>query len=613
MMSNTGSFKDLKFTNTAVNELRIDPNNSNETRQVNGFHYSLTPVSGLKNPKIVGISKPACELLDLDPTKLLDEADYLIGNKIPAQAKPISHCYVGHQFGNLAGQLGDGRAISLGDVQNHKGEIWDIQFKGSGKTPYSRFADGRAVLRSSIREFLASEHMYFLGVPTTRALSCVVSSDTVARDIKYNGNVRQENCAVVIRLSPTFIRFGSFQLALKDEYNPQRGGKKELFDQALITDLADYTIKHFYPQYTGLPRDEAYTKFLEEVTERTLDLFVKWQSVGFIHGVLNTDNMSILGVTIDYGPYGFMEFFDDFQIINTSDEWGRYAYKNQPAIAKWNLTKLFECFQNILPPAKMKTLKDRLNTFESDTKKRLNALMCRKLGLLYPVESLTLYSLFKDCMDYSKTDWTNSFLMLEKLPKTTDLMAHEDLFYKLVWAISPTFTQWNQANKSRFSPDILEGLLANPGTQMYLTMQLGHFPKDFFEDQLEKTTARQQAVKGGEVGWRKDVESRWQNFLGVYADHLKKDLERYSQENPGANSDQRYWEERQKSLQQTNPAFILRNHLIQEAIAKADSGDFSEVETLLRLCCNPFDRNIDPAYQRTPTETTGEICLSCSS
>lgn len=512
----------------------------------------------------------------------------------------------------MAGQLGDGRAISLGDVKNQKGEIWDIQLKGPGKTPYSRTADGRAVLRSSIREFLASEHMYFLGVPTTRALSCVVSTDTVARDIKYNGNVRQEKCTVVIRLSPTFIRFGSFQLALKDAYNPQRGGNKELFDKALITDLADYTIRHFYPQYSSLPRDEGYTEFLGEVIDRTMDLFVKWQAVGFIHGVLNTDNMSILGVTIDYGPFGFMEYFDDFQIINTSDEWGRYAYCKQPAIAKWNLNKLLESFDEILPADNVKTLKAKLNTFESDLKKKLNAVMCKKLGLLYPVESLTLYSLFKDCLDFSKSDWTNFFLILEKMPKTTELQQHQDLFFEHLWKITPSFLQWCAANNPKFPEDTLEKLLGNSGMEMYLTMQIGHFPKEFFQNQYEKATARKQAISHGEIGWRKDIIERWLNFLGVYEDHLKKDHEKYAEEHLGSSPDQ-YWEERLKSLQQTNPTFILRNHLIQEAIDKAEKGDYSDVEKLFKLSCSPFDRNVDPSYQRTPSESTGEICLSCSS
>lgn len=527
--------------------------------------------------------------------------------------KPISHCYVGHQFGNLAGQLGDGRAISLGDVRNQKGELWDIQLKGSGKTPYSRFADGRAVLRSSIREFLASEHMHSLGVPTTRALSCVVSSETVPRDIKYSGNVRPEKCAVVIRLSPTFIRFGSFQLALKDEYNPTRGGKKELFDIGMITELTDYTIKHFFHQYSSLPKDVGYTMFLEEVIERTLALFVKWQSLGFIHGVLNTDNMSIMGLTIDYGPYGFMEYFDDFQIINTSDEWGRYSYKNQPSIAKWNLNKLVECFEDILPQDKIKGLKNKLSTFEADLKKKLNTLMCRKLGLLYPTESLTLMSLFKDCMDFSKTDWTLSFIMLEKLNISSSLMDQNEKFFEQLWKINPSFIQWCLLNNPKFPVDTLEALLSNPGTQMYLTMQLGHFPKEFFEDQLEKAQARQDAIREGEIVWRKDVEERWINFLGVYESHLKKDQERYLQDHPGPDSSHKYLEERLKSMQEINPTFILRNHLIQEAIVKADSGDYSEVHTLLKLSCDPFDRKIDPKYLRTPSETTGEICLSCSS
>lgn len=520
---------------------------------------------------------------------------------------------MGHQFGNLAGQLGDGRAISLGDVRNSKGELWDIQFKGAGKTPYSRTADGRAVLRSSIREFLASEHLYFLGVPTTRALSCVQSTDTVPRDIKYNGNVRDEKCTVVIRLAPTFIRFGSFQLALKNDYNPQRGGDPSKFDVNMIRELADYTIKYFYPQFASLEKPEATTQFLLEVANRTLDLFVQWQGIGFIHGVLNTDNMSILGLTIDYGPFGFMEYFDEFQVINTSDEWGRYAYKKQPEIAKWNLNKLFECFDGILPADCKKRLRERLSTFENECSVKFNALMCKKVGLIFPVESFTLASLLKDCMEYSRTDWTNFFLILEKFSDFEGVVEDPSGFFAELWKVTPTYSQWLKLNTPSIPGSTLEALLGNRNMQAFFSMQYGHFPEAYLQNQAAKSSAKMQATADGEDIWRKDVQDRWMQWLGLYADHIREDKRKFSESQMDKGGSQSYAEERVKLLTKTNPAFILRNHLIQDAITKAESGDFSEVDMLLKLSCSPFDRNIDPKYQRTPSECTGEICLSCSS
>lgn len=455
--------------------------------------------------------------------------------------------------------------------------------------------------------------MYFLGVPTTRALSCVMSSDTVPRDIKYNGNIKNEKCTVVVRLSPTFIRFGSFQLALKNEYNAKRGGDPKNFDRRMINELADYTIKHFYPQYANLEKIESYTQFLLEVANRTLDLFVKWQGIGFIHGVLNTDNMSILGVTIDYGPYGFMEYFDDFQVINTSDEWGRYAYKKQPEIAKWNLNKLFECFADILPKESKKQLNDRLSTFEEEASVKINELICKKLGLLYPVKSLTLTSLLKDCIEYSRTDWTNFFLTLEKFHDFESLAQNPTDFFTELWKITPSFNQWIKANTPSIPDSTLESLLGNKNMQAFMAMQYGHFPEAYLQNQMSKSDARRQAVDDGQDGWREDVQDRWTQWLVVYADHIKQDKLRYSEESSGGDLGQKYQEERTKILTKTNPAFILRNHLVQDAIEKAEADDFTEVEALLKLSCNPYDRNIEPKYQRMPSECSGDICLSCSS
>ncbi|MCG2584693.1 YdiU family protein [Massilia sp. TS11] len=278
--------------------------------------YTRLNGSGLPDPYLVGVSPSAAQLLGLDPAQLTapESLAVLAGQRAPAAAAPLAAVYSGHQFGVWAGQLGDGRAILLGDVETPEGPM-ELQWKGAGLTPYSRMGDGRAVLRSSIREFLCSEAMHALGIPTTRALS-VVGSDL--------GVVREsiETAAVVIRMAPSFVRFGSFEHWYYGKHN------------AALRQLADHVIAHFYPELAEA--DNPYQALLAEVTRRTGKLIAQWQAVGFMHGVMNTDNMSILGQTLDYGPFGYMEAFDAHHICNHSDNSGRYSYANQPRIGEWN-------------------------------------------------------------------------------------------------------------------------------------------------------------------------------------------------------------------------------------------------------------------------------------
>jgi uncharacterized protein YdiU (UPF0061 family) len=246
---------------------------------------------------------------------------YFSGNKLLPGSEPIAQLYGGHQFGEWVPELGDGRVILLGEVKNSKGETWELQLKGSGITPYSRFGDGRAVLRSTIREYLASEAMHYLGIPTTRSLCIVGSKLPVRRETV-------ETAAVMLRLAPTHIRFGHFEVfAYRRQHH-------------LVKELVDYVIRHFFSHLLGLPEVEKYKRFFEEVVLRTALLIAKWQAIGFTHGVMNTDNMSILGMTIDYGPFGFMETFNAQWVSNHSDDLGRYAFDQQPEIALWNLKQL---------------------------------------------------------------------------------------------------------------------------------------------------------------------------------------------------------------------------------------------------------------------------------
>lgn len=281
------------------------------------FYTELRP-RPLPEPYWVGTSAAVARTLGLDPQQLEtpEALDAFTGNVLLAGSQPLASVYSGHQFGVWAGQLGDGRALLLGETASGQ----EVQLKGSGLTPYSRMGDGRAVLRSSIREFLCSEAVNALGIPTTRAL-CVTGSDAPV----YREEI--ESSAVVTRVAPSFIRFGHFEhFAASDRIEELR-------------QLADYVIERYYPACRESTRfgGNAYAVFLEAVSERTAALLAHWQAVGFCHGVMNTDNMSILGLTIDYGPFQFLDGFDPRHICNHSDTSGRYAYNQQPNVAYWNL------------------------------------------------------------------------------------------------------------------------------------------------------------------------------------------------------------------------------------------------------------------------------------
>ena len=280
---------------------------------------------------------------------------------------PHAACYGGHQFGNWAGQLGDGRAINLGETVNRRGEHWTLQLKGAGPTPYSRRADGLAVMRSSLREFLCSEAMHHLGVPTTRALSLILTGERVERDMFYDGRVEEEPGAVVCRVAPSFLRFGNYELfAARGELE-------------VLRRLADFTIRTLFP-HLGEPSPAVYGQWFAEVCRTTAELMVHWLRVGFVHGVMNTDNLSILGLTIDYGPYGWLEDYDPYWTPNTTDAAGRrYCYGRQPTIAHWNLAQLANALHPLMgdPAPLEQALTDYSRRFEEGWQ----AAMAAKLGL----------------------------------------------------------------------------------------------------------------------------------------------------------------------------------------------------------------------------------------
>ena len=327
----------LHFDNAFVRDLPGDPKSGSLQREVRGAFYSRVEPTPVNAPRLIAHSAEVARLLGFADDKVNSPsfADVFAGNALLDGMQPFAANYGGHQFGHWAGQLGDGRAISLGEVINGSGERWELQLKGAGPTPYSRNADGRAVLRSSVREFLCSEAMHHLGVPTTRALSLVSTGESVVRDMFYDGHPSAEIGAVVCRVAPSFIRFGNFEL-------PSARG-----EIAQLGQLIDFTIRRDFPELQG-EEEGLRANWFREVCSRTAVLMAHWMRVGFVHGVMNTDNMSILGLTIDYGPYGWIDNFDADWTPNTTDrQHRRYRFGQQPQIAHWNLA----CLAQALAPA----------------------------------------------------------------------------------------------------------------------------------------------------------------------------------------------------------------------------------------------------------------------
>ena len=358
----------LAINDTFHKELPIDPIQENYIRQVANACMSNVNPTACKDPKIIHTSDEMLENLGLqkEDTQSQQFLHVFSGNEIYPNTRPYAMCYGGHQFGNWAGQLGDGRAINLFEV-NHHNKQWAVQLKGAGKTPYSRTADGLAVLRSSVREYLCSEAMYHLGVPTTRALSLVLSGDKVIRDVLYNGNPAYENGAIVCRVAPSFIRFGNFQIL---------AARKDLDN---LKKLVDYTITHLYA-HLGAINETAYINFIKEVAERTMQMTIDWERVGFVHGVMNTDNMSILGLTIDYGPYGWLEDYNPGWTPNTTDAGqARYAFGKQGYIALWNIYQLANALVPLIKDTKR--LENVLQKVQDDYHSDRQKMMLTKLGL----------------------------------------------------------------------------------------------------------------------------------------------------------------------------------------------------------------------------------------
>lgn len=464
----------------------------------------------LDDPFLVSVNPKVSEMLELDPTQAHTQyfIDLFTGNDDHPAMSPLAMKYTGHQFGQYNPDLGDGRGLLMGEVQTSSGQKWDIHLKGSGLTPYSRQGDGRAVLRSSIREYLASAAMSGLGIKTTHALAVLASNTPVYRETVERG-------ATLIRVAESHLRFGHFEYFF---YTQQHNELKT---------LADYLITHHFPDIDSQQDDTSrYSQMFNKIVSLTAEMIADWQTVGFAHGVMNTDNMSVLGLTFDYGPYGFLDDYEPGFICNHSDYSGRYAFNQQPAIALWNLSALGYTLTPLLDKA---LLDQALEQYQPILQKAYSAKMRVKLGLKEKLEEDTpLFSAMFDMMKAQAVDYTLFFRNLSSIPHS-EIKTSSRLFGNLFKDLAPL--------------------------------------------------------------------DAW---LSIYSQRLEKE----------SLAD----EERRDLMRSTNPKFILRNYLAQQAIEHAEKGDFTMIEQLMTVLQSPFDEHPELShFAERPPEWGKKLEISCSS
>ena len=542
----------LRFDSSFQDSLPGDPERGPRRRQVLSACFSHVEPTRVSGPRLVAYSAEAAGLIDLSPADCESPVflDVFSGNRVLADMRPYAACYGGHQFGNWAGQLGDGRAITLTEVVARDGQRWELQLKGAGPTPYSRTADGRAVMRSSVREFLCSEAMHHLGVPTTRALSLIATGDQVVRDMFYDGHPRPEPGAIVCRMAPSFLRFGNFEILAA------RG------DQVTLRKLADYTLRQLYPEL-GPPTPAAYAAMLEQVCQRTALMVAHWMRVGFVHGVMNTDNMSVLGLTIDYGPYGWLENFDPGWTPNTTDRNGRrYRFGHQPGVALWNLVRFAEALAPLVEDPS--PLEQALGTYESTLRSSLRTLWLEKLGL--PASTpVTETDPDRFAGEPPPLGVQLDDPLLDELPILLGLAETDmTLFFRRLASV-PTS--------------------ALDGSDAELVAPLA----DAYYEPTPLDPAR---------------TARTASWLRSY---LRRMLDQ------GIGDD-----ERRRRMNAVNPKFVLRNYLAQLAIDRAEQGDASGVVELLEVLRRPHDEQPgkEAFAEKRPDwarHRAGCSMLSCSS
>ncbi|XP_029978708.1 uncharacterized protein LOC115410981 isoform X2 [Sphaeramia orbicularis] len=438
-ISVTNLMKDLDHFRVSSKKLietfPVDEISGNFVRTVKNCIFSKSIPTPLKGPlKLAALSKVVIEeILDLDMavTHSSDFLQFISGGRLLPGSVPLAHRYGGHQFGFWAGQLGDGRAHSLGQYKNRKGDVWELQLKGSGKTPFSRSGDGRAVIRSSVREFLCSEAMHSLGIPTSRAASLIVSEEPVLRDQFYNGNVKTERGAVVLRLAKSWFRIGSLEILA------------ESGEIDLLRKLLDFVINEHFPSIKANDPDK-YLVFYATVVNETAHLIAQWMSVGFAHGVCNTDNFSLLSITIDYGPFGFMESYNPNFVPNTSDDEGRYRIGAQANVGLFNLEKLLVSLSPVLSQKQQKEAKHILKGYVDIYQMRIHQLFKAKLGLLgEETNDGFLIAFLLQMMEDTQSDFTMTFRQLSEA--SADQLHSRD--FTQLWALEDLslhlhFSEW---------------------------------------------------------------------------------------------------------------------------------------------------------------------------
>jgi uncharacterized protein YdiU (UPF0061 family) len=486
---------------------------SNSFARLAGHFYSRVLPTPLGSPYLIHFNPLAAALIDLDPAEA-ERADFPVifnGGKLLQGSEPLAMLYAGHQFGHYVKQLGDGRAIILAEVMTAEGERWELQLKGAGQTPYSRAGDGRAVLRSTIREYLCSEAMHGLDIPTTRALCIVGSDEEVYRESIESG-------AMLLRMAPSHVRFGSFEVFY------YRNRPMEL------RALADYVIDYHYPQFKG--QADRYLAMYREIVLRTARLIADWQLVGFAHGVMNTDNMSILGLTLDYGPFGFLDDYEPGFVCNHSDHQGRYAFDRQPDVALWNLSCLGQALLPLFDDngeAAAEMAMAQFDVYKEAFRAHYDTGLRRKLGL----------------RDARKDDTQLAQRLLGQ-------MATERRDYTNTWRLLGDFTSTTTADNARV--------------------------RDHFID------------RSAFAAWADDYAAR-------LCSEQSNDVTRRAQ------------------MHQTNPKYVLRNYLAQNAIERAsEHRDYAAIDRLLRVLADPFaEHPNDTDLAEPPPDWGRKLSVSCSS
>lgn len=639
------ALKHDQYDSLPVDQFNINPNENHTPRLVPNAVFSAVEPQSISNPKLVSISKqtfhdtmnlsfpPQLESQIVDILVKIVSGDMEVIHDLLPNVQPYAHCYCGHQFGYFSGQLGDGRAVSFGEYHGSNGQIMEWQLKGSGKTPFSRRGDGRAVLRSSIREYLMSEYMHSVGIPSSRAAMLVVSeSDTIPRDPFYDGQVAPEPVAIVLRVSPNWIRFGSFELHIAKDGRYGPNWKESIHSEDRIThQLLDYVIQYHYTavweQYTA---PKVYEEWWKELVLRNVELLVKWQCIGFVHGVLNTDNLSILGVGIDYGPFGMMEHFEADFVPNFSDNEGRYAYNQQKDIFRWNLEILASSLDSVLSLEMSRGYLDR--HFESLYEEQYGEIMRQKLGLLHMENHEELRALGDSlfgALEKSVCDMTNSFRALNMISIhgegactlemghcSLELMEDEDkmnefrarekeqvIAYLVTQCVTPSHYQSLQKRKKMIRTHFVDTEIDKMG-------EMGN--KESITSMTKERKRNHDIAVWSEFmdRYRVFVDSEWTRYLKSRHDSVETMTEAVRKMNV----------ERTRVMNAVNPKYILRNHLLQNAIEKAHKGDYSEIERLREMIADPFTET--ESFQGVYDQPVGEqschsfaTCnlLSCSS